>query len=198
MRPTRLLLALVSLALVACGDGRSLEKAGRGSFKKGPISIRGWFSEIDVGQQQRKDTVFSVTQPGTRVSSYLSNLLKETNISVRDVPYASGGVAEDGSFVILDSPPGRIVIDMQAPGISLVPLVLENIPPNADVLIPSLKLTPERVVLLEPERVLVRVPTRTKERKKAAQQAIVGGVRVDVWEVPLREMMDRRDWPNPD
>jgi hypothetical protein len=187
---------LLPFLLFACGDGRSLETEGRGSFKKGPVSIRGWFAEIEVGE--KPETVFSVTQPGGRVSHYQTELFKETNLSLRDVPYASGGVAEDGSFIILDAPPGRVVIDMQAPGVPLLPLVLENIPPNADVLIPSIKLYPDRFELLQPERILVRVPTRAKERKKAAEQAIVGGTRVDVWEVPLREMADRRDWPMPD
>ena len=191
----RLLVLLVPLTLLAC-DGRSLENEGRGSFKRGPISVRGWFAEIEVGAPP--ENVFSVTQPGGNVSHYQQELFKETNLSVRDVPYASGGVADDGSFIILDAPPGRVVIDMQAPGVPLLPLVLENIPPNADVLIPSIKLYPDRFELLQPERVLIRVPTRRSERKKAAQQATVGGLRVDVWEVPLREMMDRRDWPTPD
>jgi hypothetical protein len=192
----RILPLLVALLPIACGDGRSLEAEGRGSFKKGPVSIRGWFAEIELGVKP-PENVFSVTHPGGRVSHYQMSLFKETNLSLRDVPYASGGVADDGSFIILDAPPGRVVIDMQAPGVPLLPFVLENIPPNADVLIPSIRLYPDRYELLQPDRILVRVPTRGKERKKAAQQAIVGGLAVDVWEVPLREMADRRDWPAP-
>ncbi|HEY0592803.1 MAG TPA: hypothetical protein VGF40_13615 [Thermoanaerobaculia bacterium] len=191
--PILLLLPL----LVACGGSESLEKEGRGSFKKGPISIRGWIAEIDLGIK-KPDTVFSVTTPGATAGHYQRALFEETNFSVRDVPYASGGVADDGSFIILDAPPGRVTVDMQAPGVPLVPLVLENIPPNADVFIPSIKLYPDRFELLEPQRILVRVPSEAKQRKKAAAQAIVGGLRVDVWEVPLREMMDRRDWPTRD
>ncbi len=187
---------LLSLLLAACG-AESLEKEGRGSFKKGPISIRGWVAEIAVGDK-KPEGVISVTSPGAEVSHYQADLFKETNFSVRDVPYASGGVAKDGSFIILDVPPGRAVIDMQAPGVPLVPLVLENIPPNADVFIPSIKLYPDRFELVEPQRVLVRVPVSGTQRRKAAAQAIVGGLRVDVWEVPLREMMDRRDWPTRD
>ena len=141
----RLLVLLLPLTLLAC-DGRSLENEGRGSFKRGPISVRGWFAEIEVGAPP--ENVFSVTQPGGNVSHYQQELFKETNLSVRDVPYASGGVADDGSFIILDAPPGRVVIDMQAPGVPLLPLVLENIPPNADVLIPSIKLYPDRFELL--------------------------------------------------
>jgi hypothetical protein len=197
MRRNPIPLLLLSFALVACGEGGSLEKEGRGSFKKGPISIRGWVAEIEVGQKP-PENVFSVTVPGGNATHYQTELFKETNFSVRDVPYASGGVAEDGSFIILDVPPGRATIDMQAPGVPLVPLTIENIPPNADVFIPSIKLYPDRFELLEPHRILVRVPTSSSERKKAAQQAIVGGLPVDVWEVPLREMMDRRDWPTRD
>lgn len=190
-------LILLPLLLAACSGSESLEKEGRGSFKKGPVSIRGWIAEIDLGTKQ-PDGVFSVTEPGGTVGHYQRELFKETNFSVRDVPYASGGVADDGSFIILDAPPGKVTVDMQAPGVPLVPLVLENIPPNADVFVPSIKLYPDRFELLEPHRVLVRVPSEGTQRKKAAAQAIVGGLRVDVWEVPLREMMDRRDWPTRD
>lgn len=193
----RIVLALLPFLLVACDGSESLEKEGRGSFKKGPISIRGWIAEIELGLK-KPDNVFSVTTPGATAVHFQQELFKETNFSVRDVPYASGGVAEDGSFIILDAPPGRVTIDMQAPGVPLVPLVLENIPPNADVFIPSIRLYPDRFELLEPQRVLIRVPSRGNQRKKAAEQAIVGGLRVDVWEVPLREMMDRRDWPTRD
>ncbi len=193
----RALVALLPFLLLSCSGSESLEKEGRGSFKKGPISIRGWVAEIELGTK-RPDNVFSVTEPGGTVAHPQRELFEQTNFSVRDVPYASGGVANDGSFIILDAPPGRVTIDMQAPGVYLVPLVLENIPSNADVFIPSIKLYPDHFELLEPQRILVRVPSKATRRTKAPEQAIVGGLRVDVWEVPLREMMDRRDWPTRD
>lgn len=196
MSPMRRLLPLLILLFVACdNDGETLDKPGRGGFRKNPISVRGWISEIAIGPPPAD--VFSVTDSGSRVSPYQARLFEETNMSIDDITYASGAVRDDGSFVILDAPPGDLVINFQAPGVSLVPIRLENIPGNADVFIPSMKLYPDRFELLEPDKILVRVPSRGSERKTTGQMAVVGGQAVEIWEVPLREMMDRRDFPVP-
>lgn len=189
-------IAIVAVVLLAgCGGSETLDHEGRGSFRKGPISIRGWFSEIKVGEPP--PDVFPLTTPDARVTPYQRRLFEDTNISLEGVPYASGGVADTGAFIVLDAPPGEVTLNMQAPGVSLVQMQIENIPPNADVFIPGIELYPDRFEIRNPKDVLVRVPTRAKERRRAAEDAVVGGHRVEVWEVPLREMMDRRDWPVP-
>lgn len=191
----RPVLLLLSLLVFACSDSETLDREDRGSFRKGPVSIRGWFSEIDVGPPP--PDVFSVTTPNARISPYQRQLFEKTNISLEGVPYASGGVRDDGSFIVLDAPSGAMLLNMQAPGVPLVQMRLENIPPNADVFIPGIKLYADRFEILRPDQVLIRVPTRGGERKKAERTAKVGEHAADVWEVPLREMMDRRDWPVP-
>lgn len=186
----------VSILLLSCGGGESADREGRGSFRRGPISIRGWVSEIDIGQPEPAGT-FSVTDLSQRRSSYQRQLLEETSLSVEGVSYASGRIIDSGSFIILDSPPGDLLVNFQAPGVPLVQLELRDIPPNADVFVPGLKLYPTRLEILEPEKIIVRVPGTGTERKLREEPAMVGGHRVDVWDVPLREMMDRRDMPFP-
>ena len=186
---------LVTL-LPGCGGGESSDSEDRGSFRKGPISIRGWVSEIDIGQPDQSG-VFSVTGLGQGKTAYQKRLLEETNISIEGVGYASGRIVDSGSFIILDSPPGDLLVNFQAPGVSLVQLALRGIPPNSDVFVPGVKLYPDRLEILEPEKIVVRVPGSGTERKLREEPAMVAGHRVDVWEVPLREMMDRRDMPFP-
>lgn len=192
MRRASLLLALLCLA---CSDSESLDREDRGSFRRGPLSIRGWFSEIAVGPPPAE--VFAVTDPNARVSPYQRQLFEQTNISLEGITYASGGVADNGAFIILDAPPGSLTLNMQAPGVPLVQMSIENIPPNADVFIPGIKLYPDRFEIVRPDQILIRVPVRAGERRKSGETARVGAHRVDIWEVPLREMMDRRDWPVP-
>ena len=193
----RALLLLLSLAvLAACGGRETLDQPGRAGFRKSPVSIRGWIAEIDLGFKQPE--TFAVTGMDSSIPPQQRELFEETYISIENVNYASGGVADDGSFVVLDAPPGTLVLNMQAPGVPLVQMKLENVPPNADVLIPAIKLYPDRYELTAPDRITIRVPSQGTERKKLPAQAIVGGVKVDVWEVPLREMIDRRDWPSPE
>ena len=166
-------------------------------MKKNPISIRGWIAGIDTGTPPPGD-VFAVTSPDLKISPYQSQLFQETNLSIEGVAYASGGVSDNGSFVVLDAPPGDVVLNFQAPGISLVQLRMANIPPNADLLIPAIQLHPDRVEILDPEGIAIRVPAPPRgERKQLDEKAIVGEHEVVVWQVPLRDMMDRRDWPVP-
>ena len=192
MRRASLLLALLCFA---CSDSESLDHEGRGSFRRGPLSIRGWFDEIAVGTPPAD--VFSVTDPNARIPAYQRQLFEETNISLEGVSYASGGVSDNGAFIILDAPPGDLTLNMQAPGVPLVQMTLEDIPPNADVFIPGIKLYSDRFEIVRPDQILIRVPIRGGERRKSTQTARVGEHTVDIWQVPLREMMDRRDWPVP-
>lgn len=187
---------LSSLLLFACGGSETVDREGRGSFRKGPISIRGWISEIDLGQVPERD-VFSVTELNQRQTAYQRQLLEEAAMSIEGVDYASGRVLDTGAFIVLDAPPGDLLVNFQAPGVSLVQLPLRRIPPNADVFIPGVKLYPDRLEIVNPDQIVVRVPSEASERTKRPEQALVGEHAVDVWDVPLREMMDRRDMPIP-
>ncbi|HUP66240.1 MAG TPA: hypothetical protein VM557_13265 [Thermoanaerobaculia bacterium] len=187
---------LLLILLPGC-EGSTLERSDRGSMKKNPISIRGWIAGIDTGAPPPGD-VFAVTSTDLKISPYQSQLFQETNLSIEGVVYASGGVSDNGSFVVLDSPPGDVVLNFQAPGISLVQLRMSGIPPSADVLIPAIQVHPDRIEILDPKSIAIRVPAPAGgERKRLDEKAIVGEHQVEVWQVPLRDMMDRRDWPVP-
>ncbi len=189
MRNRAALVLLFCLSLLtACSENSSGPSAT--SPGRYPVSIRGWISDIDTGQP-------SVYQVTTLRNARLIELLQQTNVSIEKAPYASGGIGETGAFVVLDAPSGRAEMLFQAPGIDGAKLVLSNIPPNADVLLPRLVISPSGVVVTKPESLRVRVPgsSANAPRRMLPQKAMIGPHSVDIWEVPLRELEDRRDYP---
>jgi hypothetical protein len=127
----------------------------------------------------------------------LEQIFYEANLSVEGVPYASGGIQTNGSFIALDVPPGDSDIAMQFPGIDTpIMLTLRGIPPSADVFIPSLAASPQGIRLLEPQKIRIRVPSNEKSGVVAAN-AMVMGVKVEARYAGVGEMKDRRDFPAP-
>ncbi|HEV7921591.1 MAG TPA: hypothetical protein VGR02_12455 [Thermoanaerobaculia bacterium] len=160
-------------------------------LSKDPISLRGWIA--DVEQRQDNNTFRTVETESAR----RAQLFQGTNIWVENAPYVSGGVAETGAFLLLDVPPGNITVDFTPPGGQNVRLVMQNIPGNADVLIPALLLKPNgTVALLDPKAVKVRLAANIDKPRPTSLTAIIAGVSVPVIEVPIAEMVDRRDYPN--
>ena len=180
---------LMAAALTACGGG----KPGS-SFKNlstDPISVRGWIT--DVEQSSSSGAYKTVETESARRAA----LFQSTNVWVENAPYVSGGVAENGSFILLDVPPGNITVTFSPPGVPAAHLVLQNIPGNADVLIPSLLLKPNGVDSLQPDQIRVRLGAKVATARPVGKNAIVAGRTVPIMEVPVGELVDRRDYPNP-
>jgi hypothetical protein len=74
---------------------------------------------------------------------------------------------------------------------------LENIPGNADVLIPGLILKPDGIAVANPKALQVRLAAKIARPRATPHSARVAGVTVPVIEVPTAAMVDRRDYPNP-
>jgi hypothetical protein len=178
-------LAAMALLAVACsGPAPSTPHVSRE-----PISVRGWIADVE-SPPNAYHTV--ETESARKVQ-----LFQQTNIWVDNAPYVSGGVAENGSFILLDVPPGNVTVSFSAPGAPLVRLVLEHVPGNADVFIPALLIKHDSVGLLDPKGVKVRLAAKVQRATPAGATAIVAGLSVPVVNTPMVAMMDRLDYPIP-
>ena len=173
------------LLMAACG-----EQATTPRVSKEPTSVRGWIADVEGSPRAPFQT------PSTDAVRRLQ-LFQSTNVWVENAPYVSGGVAENGSFLLLDVPPGNITITFSAPGAPAANLVLENIPGNADVFVPALLLKPNSVGLLDPKSVKVRLAARIDRPNPTGSNARVAGLTVPVMNTPIAQMSDRHDYPNP-
>ena len=188
-RVMRSVLAL-AIALTACGGGEAGDKPAI-PMSREPVSVRGWI--VDVEGAVKEDSFRTVeTEMARRVEMF-----RQTNIWIDNVPYVSGGVGEDGSFILLDVPPGNVTISFSAPGAETARLTLENVPRNADVLVPGLLLKQGGSTVTDPKLIRVRIPSRITAPKATADRAIVQGHSVTVVETPIGQMSDRRDFPAP-
>jgi len=173
------------LLVAACG-----EQANTPRVSKEPISVRGWIKDVEGSPRAPFQT------PSTDAVRRLQ-LFQSTNVWVENAPYVSGGVAENGSFLLLDVPPGNITITFSAPGAPAASLVLQNIPGNADVFVPALLLKSNSVGLLDPKSVKVRLAARIDRPSPTGESARVAGLTVPVINTPISQMTDRHDYPNP-
>ena len=177
------------LALLAAACGGQKETPGP-RVSKEPISVRGWIVDVDSGPVTTYHTV--ETESARKL-----DLFRGTNVYIENAPYVSGGVAETGSFLLLDVPPGNVTITFSAPGVPVSRLALGQIPGNADVFVPAIMLKRDTVALLDPNSVKVRLAATIDKATPAGAFAVVAGQRVPVIRTPIREMVDRLDYPNP-
>lgn len=177
---------LLLLAFVALGCEEPLP--GSIPLSKEPISVRGWIADVEGATKSPIPQVEAARR---------LELFQQVYVEVANAPYVSGGIGENGSFLLLDVPPGNATITFMAPGAPAARLVLQNVPGNADVLIPALLLKPSGVALLDPGAVVVRLAGKDREHRKTGLLVSVAGTKVPVIEVPLGELADRRDHPNP-
>lgn len=182
----RVFSVLTLVALAACG-GKAPESSVS-QLDKQPLSVRGWIH--DVKGAQRAETI---EQEIARRSA----LFQATSLWVEDSQYASGGISGNGAFVILDVPPQGAVIGFNAPGAETAQLALQNVPPGADLIIPDIVLENGGSTVLDPAKIQVRVPASVSAPTPTGQMAIVGGYSVPVMQIPLSQMSDRRDYPDP-
>jgi hypothetical protein len=177
------------LALFAAACGGPSEPQGP-HVHKDPISVRGWIVDVETGPSTAYHTV--ETEAARK-----RDLFAGTNVWVENAPYVSGGVAETGSFLLLDVPPGDVTITFSAPGVPVSRLVLKHIPGNADVFIPAMLIKRDAVALLDPKSAKVRVAAQIDKAAPTGAFANVGDQRIAVVSTPIREMIDRLDYPNP-
>jgi hypothetical protein len=181
----RYLLCAVTAAFVACaGDKPRLH-----AVSKEPVSVRGWIEDIEGGTRATNPDVESARR---------TQLFQATQIWVENAEYVSGGVAQNGSFILLDVPPGNVTIGFRAPGVDSAKLVLQNIPGNADVLIPAIVLKTNGASVSKPENIRLRVAAQVAKPAPTGRMAVVSGVQVPIITVPIGAMINRRDYPQPD
>lgn len=177
--------AVILLLFFACGA----PDPNAPRVSKEPISVRGWIS--DVAGSPRAPFQTPETDAVRR-----QQLFEAVTVWVDNAPYVSGAVARNGAFIFLDVPPGNTAITFTAPGAPAARLVLQNIPGNADVLVPAVLLKPDSVALLEPKGVQVRVAANVSRSTPTGKTAIVAGLTVPVLNTPVGQMADRHDYPN--
>jgi len=171
------------MVVVACGGPDNAPHVSRE-----PCSVRGWILDIAASPKMTNEEQDAARR---------MELFQQTNVWVDNAPYVSGGVAENGSFILLDVPPGTVTVTFSAPGAPSARLVLKNIPGNADVFVPALLLKSDSVALTDPKGVKVRLAAQITRPAPAKLTAIVGGVAVPVINTPIMQMVDRHDYPEP-
>lgn len=184
----RALLAIALLPLLACGEKNEDGSPSVFEMSRTPVSVRGWI--VDVKGAKRAESM--ELEIGRRTELFVSS-----SVWVENTQYASGGIAENGAFIVLDVPPNTTTLGFNAPGAENAKVVLENIPGGADVFIPDLLLEPGGATVLDPKLIQVRVPASVDKARDTGQLVKVAGYPVRVIETPYPQMMDRRDYPSP-
>lgn len=182
----RRLIALGIVLLAACGESKEGQSVY--TLSRNPVSVRGWIT--DVAGAQKGETMEMELARRTQ-------LFQSSSVWVEKSEFASGGIAENGAFIVLDVPPMNAILGFNAPGAETARIVLENIPGSADVFIPNVVLENGGAKVLDPSAILVRVPSSVDKRRPTGKTAKVAGYTVPIIEAPLQELADRREYPNP-
>jgi hypothetical protein len=180
----RLLLALLLLA--ACGGEK--KDSSIYELSREPVSVRGWI--LDVKDSKHADSA-------EMEIARRQQLFQATSVWVENAPYASGGIADNGSFIVLDVPPNKAVIGFNAPGAETARLVLAGVPGTADVIVPDLILERGGAKVLDPSKIRVRLPAEVEKATPTGKFATVAGYKVPIINTPIAELTDRREYPNP-
>ena len=179
-------LALALLLFAAC-SGKEKESSIY-DLSRNPTSVRGWI--VDVAGAKRGETM-------EMEIARRAELFASSSVWVENAQYASGGIAEDGAFIVLDVPPLNATIGFNAPGAQTAQVVLKDVPPNADVFIPDLLLENGGAKVLDPKKILIRVPEDVAKPQPTGKTATVAGYTVPIIATPLGQLADRREYPHP-
>ncbi|MFL6245331.1 MAG: hypothetical protein ACJ74H_04850 [Thermoanaerobaculia bacterium] len=179
-------IAIAMLALAACGGKTS--ETNVHSLARDPISVRGWILDVK-GAQHEQIADMEIARRG--------QLFQSTSVWVENNEFASGGVAENGSFIVLDVPPNKATLGFNAPGAENARLVLDGVPGTADVFIPDIVLEPNGAKVVDPKKILIRLPADVDKPTLTGKTATVAGYTVPIINTPIAQMVDRRDYPNP-
>jgi hypothetical protein len=178
--------AFLCVLLLSCSGGKP-----KAAVSKDPVSVRGWIADVDSGAPNDRFRTVE-TESARRTAAF-----QAMNVWVEGAAYASGGVAENGSFIFLDVPPGKTAIGFATTGVPQALLTLENVPPNADVFVPGLVMTPKGMTVEDPKAIRVRLAAPITKPAAAGLTARIAGVDVPVVNVPINSMIDRHDYPIP-
>jgi hypothetical protein len=179
-------LLLLPLLLAACGGEKS--ESGIYELSREPVSVRGWILDVK-GSTHAQAPEMEIARR--------QQLFQATSLWVEKAEFASGGIAGNGAFIVLDVPPNKSVIGFNAPGAETGRIIMEGVPGTADVLIPDVILEAHGATVLDPKKIVVRVPSDGDKRVVTGKTATVAGYKVPIVLTPLAEMTDRRDYPNP-
>lgn len=180
----RFTILIAALVAAACGG----EQPRTSTVSKEPVSVRGWIEDVQ-GSVKSATPEMETARRG--------QIFQGTQIWVEGADYVSGGVAENGAFILLDVPPGNVTIGLSAPGVDRARIVLQNIPGSADVFIPAVVLQPNGASVVNPSEVKVRVASQIAKPVRTGKTAIVAGLTVPIFNVPINAMVDRHDYPKP-
>jgi hypothetical protein len=189
MRHRLSLFLVLPFLLAACGPAEPKGPV----VSKEPVSVRGWI--LDVEGNGGENAPFRTVETET---ARKLQLFQSMNVWVDGAPYISGGLAENGSFILLDVPPGNVTVEFSTPRIPQAKLVLINIPGNADVLIPGIIVKPDGGIAIgDPKAIEVRTAAKIDKPHPTSKTVTIAGIQVPVVETPLAQMIGRRDWPEP-
>ncbi len=180
--------AIALLLLAACGGGAQKDDSVY-QLSREPVSVRGWI--LDVKGAQRGETMEMEV-------ARRQQLFAASSVWVEKSQYASGGIAENGAFIVLDVPPPTATIGFNAPGAETAQIVMQNVPGNADVFLPDVILENGGAKFLDPSKLVVRMASSdVKQPTPTGKFATINGVKVPIVDTPLGQMSDRREYPNP-
>ena len=174
------------LLLTACNGGSKEDSVYE--LSRTPVSVRGWITDVK-GSTRAETMEMEIARR--------AELFTTASVWVEETEHASGGIAENGAFIVLDVPPEKATLGFNATGAENARVLLEGVPGSADVLIPEIVLEPGGAVLLNPKNVVVRIGARVDAPRATGKTAKIAGHTVPVIEVPMAQMVDRRDYPQP-
>lgn len=183
---------LIVLGIAGCTD--TPELAAERERRRSPVSVRGWIWDVEAEAPGVPGTL-SVVDPVGADSQRKARIFGRTYISIENVDYASGGMIETGAFVILDAPPRELTMLIQPPVLSDQRIEMKGIPPNADVFLPGIIISAQGLRFAEPEKIRVRIPGETA--RATGQTAQIGPHTVPIEQVPVGDLIDRREYPEP-
>lgn len=178
--------ALVTLTLGACSGDEATKNVY--AMSREPVSVRGWI--LDVKGSRHEQVMDMEIARRTQV-------FQSTSVWVENTEFASGGIGENGAFIVLDVPPLKATLGFNAPGAENAKVILEGVPGTADVFIPDLILEPNGATVLDPKKILVRLPADVAKATPSGKTAKVAGYTVPIINTPIAQMIDRREYPSP-